>query len=1532
MTGLIMCAACGFANLTGTSSTLHEAVAASDAGVVIGYTPPANLPQYTDALIVQALRTSWLSAANSNGDFERVIETRSWAASENRNIPINYRFDVDPASNHGPISATEMVRISEAIETWDDFIAVDIVADQNVTGSHFNIFYVNAGPDVSRAFGQVTDRTTRDNPSQYNTPDKQTDAANLSLGRAFSTTEFDGNNASGVADNGAFDLSYGQRGFETVMHEVGHILGLSHPGFYNGVTPTQAAGQLFAQDNLRNTIMSYNAESSGGSGANYNGIKASTPMVYDIAAIQSIYGSDYNTRSLSDTYGFGNSTNRAAYSFSTTMGSVFTIWDGGGVDTLDASLFNSDSIINLKEGSNSSIGKSGGLNGNAMLENIGIAFGAIIENAIGGSGNDSLYGNQVGNVLDGRGGLDFMSGGQGRDIYYVDNADDQINDIFITGSDDFEIDQVYAISSFNLMGTFTENLRIITDLGNFTLTGNASINVLEGNSGSNTFIGNGGGDANVLGSGDIMRGGNGDDYYYVNIQDFLIEFAGGGFDTVYASDYTLNAGVEIEVLESLVKEGPGIHFVGNEFSTGFYGTTGSDVIFGGGGDDVIVGKFISLASTASNDLYGGDGLDKIVGDDGTDYISGGNDADDIAANAGNDSINGGAGADKINGGDGIDNASYLGSGSGVTVALQQWSFRTSNLFTVSIVTAGARNGDAQGDVLTSIENLSGSYAADTLVGDSAVNILNGDDGNDRLAGAAGNDLLYGSNQNDRLEGGLGNDQLYGDESASDPFGIPAGFVAGNDTLLGDEGNDRLQGGQGADSLYGGDGNDILIGNEFAGDLNDPYTFASDLGTDFSGFGPDTADVDFLAGGAGNDVYYLGGKEDTIFEAVDGGVDELRLALHDSSFDLSAVGFENVENMTYLTSFHYIYDLGDPRNGIPPSRYPVVGTADFVGTGNALNNKITGADMWDTLSGLGGNDTLIGGAGVDTLNGGADSDTLIGGLDNDNLNGGDQNDTVSYATSAGAVVAAFANVTSFIFGNLFTIVNAGFRGNDAEGDIVSNCENITGSAFGDTLAGNADANILTGGNGNDTLYGGLGADTLNGGRDNDTLNGGGGADLMYGGAGDDTYEVDNAGDVVSEQSSLFNFFIDDGGFDTVNTRLNSITLSSYIEKLEFKGTGDFVGTGNDSNNIIIGGNSGQDILSGGAGADYLNSGLGNNDIADYRSSTGTNVSINLQLDTASGGQAEGDTLDGIDGLYGSLTQRDILIGDGGNNILKGFGGIDSLLGNDGDDFLEGGTGGDAINGGAGANDTASYRDSTTGQVSINLLTSSYSGGDAEGDYLFFIENLEGSVTLRDILIGNIVANRIVGNGGADSIQGGDGNDFIDGGTGGDSLNAGAGIDTLSYEKSSAGVTINLNVALQTSTGDASGDSLFFFENVSGSNYEDNITGNYQSNRLVGGIGTDTLNGSTGSDYLTGGADADTFRFSDLSFGADTITDWQDSIDKISIAPILETSFAGLTFTGNGTNSVIIKGFNGTGSAIIVKADAAFTLDATDFLFV
>ena len=479
-------------------------------------------------------------------------------------------------------------------------------------------------------------------------------------------------------------------------------------------------------------------------------------------------------------------------------------------------------------------------------------------------------------------------------------------------------------------------------------------------------------------------------------------------------------------------------------------------------------------------------------------------------------------------------------------------------------------------------------------------------------------------------------------------------------------------------------------------------------------------------------------------------------------------------------------------------------------------------------------------------------------------------------------------------------------------------------------------------GDDVFTPAANAEITHGGDGNDTITETGGSRQYFGDTGNDTIIV----------ISVINFDLHDGGVginDTINwsaadevgatfdLALGTATDTGLNgeQMLNFE---NLIGTVN--RDIIIGtsgvndlkGGGGNDEIKGGAGADHIDGGAGTGDIADYRTSTGSSVNISLLADTASGGEAAGDTLDNIENLFGSLTLRDILIGDNGNNVLKGFGGADSLRGEGGDDYLDGGAGGDALNAGAGANDWAGYRDSTVGTVSINLLTAVLSGGDAQGDTLFFIENLEGSLTNRDILIGNVLVNTLVGNGGADSIRGEDGNDIIEGGDGGDGLNAGAGIDTVVYERSSAGVTVNLNVALQTSFGEASGDSLFFFENITGSAFDDSLSGNLFSNRLVGGAGADTLNGALGSDFLTGGTGADTFRFQDMSFGSDTILDWQDGVDHISVALPLETSFAGLTFTGNGTSQVVVRGFNGTGSALIVKADDGFVLDVSDFVFV
>ena len=224
-----------------------------------------------------------------------------------------------------------------------------------------------------------------------------------------------------------------------------------------------------------------------------------------------------------------------------------------------------------------------------------------------------------------------------------------------------------------------------------------------------------------------------------------------------------------------------------------------------------------------------------------------------------------------------------------------------------------------------------------------------------------------------------------------------------------------------------------------------------------------------------------------------------------------------------------------------------------------------------------------------------------------------------------------------------------------------------------------------------------------------------------------------------------------------------------------------------------------------------------------------VSINLRGGTASGGDAEGDTLgEDIENVMGS-DNDDMLSGSRGDNMLWGFGGNDELYGDrgmdtlfggmgddeldggDGDDTLEGGYGADELTGGGG-DDTASYAGSMMG-VTVRLHARQAMGGDAEGDTWGDMETVEydnpdpeaepedavleetvpdivhltGSA-MDDILAGDSRANTIMGGGGDDKLyggpgggddklHGGGGNDMLFGGIGDDTLSGGAGDDVL-----------------------------------------------------------------------------------------------------------------------------------------------------------
>ncbi|WP_197283858.1 calcium-binding protein, partial [Rhizobium acidisoli] len=412
-----------------------------------------------------------------------------------------------------------------------------------------------------------------------------------------------------------------------------------------------------------------------------------------------------------------------------------------------------------------------------------------------------------------------------------------------------------------------------------------------------------------------------------------------------------------------------------------------------------------------------------------------------------------------------------------------------------------------------VENLTYTGSASfTGTGNALANMITGGAFNDTLNGGAGLDTLIGGDGNDIYIVDNAGDIVTeaADEGIDTVRTTLANYTLGSDvenlayigtTAFVGTGNDldnTITGGAAADTLSGGAGNDTLNGG---------------------------AGADSLIGGAGNDTYIVDHAGDIVTEAASAGTDMVRTTL--AAYTLAA----NVENLTYI------------------------GTAAFVGTGNSLDNSITGGAAADTLSGGAGNDTLNGGAGADRLIGGTGNDTYI--VDN-------AGDLVTEAADAGTDTIHTALATYSIAA-------------------LTNVENLTYTGSANfTGAGNALANTITGGAGNDVLNGGAGADSL------------------IGGAGNDTYIVDHAGDVVTETA--------DAGIDMVRTTLAAYTLGTNVENLTYIGTEGFAGIGNALDNIIVGG-SGSNTLKGGAGNDTLTGGAAT-DVFIYSTNWGHDTITNF----------------------------------------------------------------------------------------------------------------------------------------------------------------------------------------------------------------------------------------------------------------------------------------------------------------------------------
>ena len=690
-------------------------------------------------------------------------------------------------------------------------------------------------------------------------------------------------------------------------------------------------------------------------------------------------------------------------------------------------------------------------------------------------------------------------------------------------------------------------------------------------------------------------------------------------------------------------------------------------------------------------------IERAVGGVGDDHITGNIIDNNLIGNAGNDTLLGGPGNDTLHGGPdgdildghiGSDTADYSDSPAGVDVRLDANT---------------ASGGDATGDTLISIENLTGSRFQDTLTGDANDNILEGGPGADRLEGGPGQDTAAYTTSRNQVEIDLATGRILGGDAAGDTLRSIENLVgsAHNDRLTGDAGNNVLAGGLGADILVGGAGTDT------ASYLN-------------SG-APVTVRLHSLQAGGGD-------AEGDIFDAT------VTVSYTQPDGTTATETLPDIENL--IGSAYNDVLAGDRRNNVLNGHagndklYGGPGGGDDTLFGGSGDDSLFGGLGDDSLHGEAGDDLLAAGAGDDTLVGDDGNDTLRGGPGVDELVGGVGIDRADYSTSGAPVTVRLHSLQA--------------EGGDAEGDIfdafvivsytkpdgttvtetLPDIENLIGSAYNDVLAGDRRDNVLIAGPGDDTLYGGPGGgdDTLLGDAGNDTLYGGLGNDVLDGAAGDDLLRG-GAGDDVLQGGPGRNTLDGGAGRDTASFAFAATGIKAHlaepaeadnlvrqntlisIENLSGSNHGDTL-TGDAGNNVLTGlagndtlnGGLGNDTLRGGPGADTLDGGAGT-DTVDYSESTAgilhTEGDILNDIEIIMGSDYR-DHLFGPDTqphesyaatgtftFYSTITSDDITIhGGSGNDEIHSNTGNDTLYGGTGDDYIISMGGNNTLYGGPG----------------------------------------------------------------------------------------------------------------------------------------------------------------------------------------------------------------------------------------------------------
>ncbi|HEV2748601.1 MAG TPA: M10 family metallopeptidase C-terminal domain-containing protein [Allosphingosinicella sp.] len=871
------------------------------------------------------------------------------------------------------------------------------------------------------------------------------------------------------------ELEPGNALHSTVMHEIGHALGLKHGHEDPGLTP--------AHDTHEYSVMTYRSWSGAPDspflgGSEENGGWPQTFMMCDIAALQYLYGANFAHNQGDSTYRWDPATGQmsidGAGQIAPNINRIFmTLWDGGGSDTYDLSNYGNGVRIDLRPGGWTTTARDQLVDLNEQGWDVPPTYArgnianallyqgdtrSLIENAIGGDGRDRITGNQAANRLAGGGGGDRIEGGAGDDRLDGGLGDDRL--VGGDGSDTADYGSAAAAVTIDLGldGPQDTAAAGLDSLDVENVAGSRFADLLVGDDEEVNRLGGGGGDDRLDGAGgdDILDGGLGDDLLLGGQGADLASYASAAAAVAVGLNPAPQdtGGAGRDTLRSIAG------LIGSRFADTLTGNASANFLDGGAGAD-------TLAGGAGNDVYGvdragdtlveaaGGGIDTVrssasyrlgaelenlalsggatlgAGNALANRIAGNDAANRLAGGAGDDRLSAGAGADRLDGGSGADSMAG-GAGDDVYV-IDHGGDRASE--------AGGAGSDTIRSSLThrlgaGFESLilTGRAAADGA-GNALANSLTGNNAGNRLDGGGGDDRLDGGRGEDVLDGGEGSDTA-SYASAAAAVAVDLSLIsaqqtggAGRDTLVAIE---NLAGSRFADSLTGDGGGNLIDGG---------------------------AGADAMAGGGGDDLYIVDHDADAAVEAAGGGADTVRSSV---SYGIGA----EIETLV------------------------LTGADAIDGAGNALANMLAGNSAANRLRGGGGNDRLDGGAGADTM---------AGGAGNDRFEVDEAGDRVVEA-SGGGIDSVRSSVDHVLGAEVERLVLTGTRDLGGIGNALAN--RIAGNAAANALSGRGGGDTLLGGGGGDTLAGGGGGDFLAGGEHGDLLDGGGGGDVLLGGSGVD----------------------------------------------------------------------------------------------------------------------------------------------------------------------------------------------------------------------------------------------------------------------------------------------------------------------------------------------------------------------------------------------------------------------------------------------